>query len=93
MGFTPEAQAILDQQDQFLQSKVEAYHKIKDQTLFTRDQLVAFFQEWEIVLPDQKPIVSRGDGEESIQLQNIRGYWYATNRAEFDQLLADILRR
>lgn len=44
IGFTPEAEKILEEQEQFLHNKLELLCAMQDQQVWTRDQIVSLFQ-------------------------------------------------
>ncbi len=93
MWFTPEAQQILNEQEQFLEKKYEQYQKIKEKETFSRDAILTLFQENQPELHDQPMIVRRGEWDESLVIETVRWYWYAESIQDFEFMLIQALWR
>lgn len=92
IGFTPEAEKILEEQEQFLHNKLELLCAMQDQQVWTRDQIVSLFQTWDDMNIDQY-MVRRGEGENSIQIETVRWYWYLDHYKNIIPMLMDILHK
>lgn len=86
--FTPAAQKILDIQEQFLAQQYDVLKKIQETRVLTRDDIVSLFQIDAPEIEDQeKHIVRRGEGDEWIIINTVRGYWAPWVLSEFESML------
>ncbi|AKH32525.1 hypothetical protein XF24_00160 [candidate division SR1 bacterium Aalborg_AAW-1] len=93
MGFTPEAQQILDVQEQFLAKKYEEYKNIQETTVLTRDDILQLFQtDAPEIEGQEKNIVRRGEGDEGIVINTVRGYWAPGVLSDFESMLLQAIK-
>ena len=93
MWFTPEAQKILDVQEQFLAKKYEEYKNIQETTVLTRDDILQLFQtDAPEIEGQEKNIVRRWEGDEWIVINTVRGYWAPWVLSDFESMLLQAIK-
>ena len=93
MWFTPEAQKILDVQEQFLEQKYEEYKHMQETTVLTRDDIVQLFQtDAPEIEGQEKNIVRRWEGDEWIVINTVRGYWAPWELRNFESMLLQAIQ-
>ena len=93
MWFTPEAQKILDVQEQFLEKKYEEYKSIQETKVQTRDDIIQLFQtDAPEIEGQEKNIVRKWEGDEWIVINTVRGYWAPWVLSDFESMLLQAIK-